>query len=81
MTAVDNFLRQGRMFLDSLADHVRSHFDSNPIPQIEEARNPFLETVVVPFLDGQIRIFRVKRWKGTTRSSFGLGASFELHRD
>src|SRR5882762_1590457 len=79
MAAVHNLLGKGRVLLDGLTDHVRAHLDADPVPQVEQARNAFLETIVVPFLYGQVRVFRIKRWKGTTGSSFGLSACFELH--
>src|SRR5882762_3189423 len=52
MPAFDNFLCEIRMLLDCLTDHMRSYFDSDAIPQVEQTRNAFLETIVVPFLCG-----------------------------
>src|SRR6267378_3387075 len=79
MSPFDNFLCKIRMLLNCLTDHMRSYFDSDAVPQIEHTRNAFLETIVVPFLNGEIGVFRIERWKGTTGSSFGLSACFELH--
>ena len=81
MPALNNFLREIRMLLNCLTYHVGRDFDANPVPQIEQARNAFLETIVIPFLRGQIGILRIERWKGAASSSFGLGAGFELHGD
>ena len=36
MSAFDNFLRQIRVLLNRLTDHMRSYFDSDAIPQIAD---------------------------------------------
>src|SRR4029077_10466118 len=79
MPACDNFLGEFRVLLDCLTNHVGSYFDADAVPKVKQAWNAFLETIVVPFLCGQIGIFRIKRWKGTARSPFGLSSRFELH--
>src|SRR5439155_3727004 len=77
MSACDNLLREFRVLLDCLTNHMGSYFDADAVPKVKEAWNPFLETIVVPFLCRQIGIFWVERRKGTARSSFGLCACFE----
>jgi len=49
VSACDNFLREVRMLLDRLTDHVGGYFNSDAIPQVEQTWNAFLETIVVPF--------------------------------
>lgn len=34
MATVHNLLRQGRVLLDCLTDHVRAHLDSDAVPQV-----------------------------------------------
>jgi hypothetical protein len=64
MAAANNLFRQLRVSFDSLTDHVRCHLNACAVPQVEQAWNAFLETILVPFLDGQIRIFGSRGGKG-----------------
>src|SRR4051794_9658970 len=47
--------------------------------EVEQARDAFLDAVVVPLLNGQVCVFRVERREGAFRAPFRLGASLELH--
>src|SRR5260370_6342156 len=48
------------------------------IPEVEQARDAFLDAVVVPGLDRQVRVSRIERREGAFRSPFRFGASLAL---
>src|SRR5262245_38452883 len=81
MPSLHNLLRQRWILLDRESDHVGSDLYFLAVEHVEQARNSFLETVLVPFLCRKIRISSVEDTPGTVRFSLGLRARFHLHRE
>jgi len=81
VAALHDFPRELRVAGHRLADHVGGHLDVLAIPEVEKARDAFLDAVVVPGLDRQVRVSRIERREGAFRSPFRLGAGLELHGD
>src|SRR5260370_885812 len=81
VAALDNLFRERWVLFDSGAHHVGSHLYLAAGDYGQPPRAGFLETVLVPFGSGNVRVFGVYLRQRALGSALGLSAGFHLHRD
>ena len=81
MATLDDLFRERGVLFDSGAHHVGGHLYVAAVEHVQQPRQAFLESVLVPFGGGDVRVFGIYLRQRALGSALGLSAGFHLHGD